>query len=198
MSYMATVTEKILDYLQMQAESTVDLLSMFSLDRGRAMREARRSIVHGPRQFKVDWADLYRERQKFYSLLNQLKRQGLVSKRKQEQNSQWRITAQGTKYLTKLKSKQGSSPKLFRRAYEKKNCADFMIVSFDVPERDRRKRNWLRTQLLALDFEMLQQSVWLGKVQIPEDFINDLRIYEMIPYVHIFSVSKSGSIIRKF
>ena len=182
----------------MQAESTVDLLSMFSLDRREAMKEARRSIVRGPRQFKVSWTDLYRERQKFYSLLNQLKRQGLVTRRKQEQSSQWRITAQGRKYLMKLKNRPDASPKLFRRAYEKKNGNSLMIVSFDVPERDRRKRNWLRMQLLALDFEMLQQSVWLGKVQIPEDFVNDLRTYEMIPYVHIFSVSKSGSIIRKF
>ena len=194
---MNATTEKILDYLQVQAESTVDLIdTIFSSDRKTAMRKARHAMVHGPPEFKTRWVDFRRERQSFYSLLNRLKREGLVAKRKQERGSQWHITGRGIKYLAQIKRRPVSPEKLSRRTYEKKDGA-LIIVTFDIPERERRKRNWLRAQLVALEFRMLQQSVWLGKIQIPEDFISDLRKYEMIPYVHIFSVSKSGSIITK-
>ena len=195
---MRTITEKILDYLQTQAENTVDLIDTVLSDRRTAIRKARHSIVHGAPEFKTRWADFLRERQKFYSLLNQLKREGLVSKKKYGRGSSWHITPQGRKYLVKMKERQDISVKLLRRVYQRQDSEVLTIVAFDIPERERRKRNWLRAQLVALDFKMLQQSVWFAKIQIPEDFINDLRKYEMVPYIHIFSVSKSGSMARKF
>lgn len=188
---MTTLTENLLNYLQMQAENTVDLFAMFSLDRKKAMREARRSIIHGPRQFKINWADAYRERQGFYTLMNRLKRDGLVTKHKTGHYSLWSITDGGTKHLVRLQDQS----RMHKRAYIKKESSSIVIVTFDVPERERRKRTWLRMNLIALGFTMLQQSVWLGKVKIPKEFIFDLRTQDMISYVHIFSINKTGSIL---
>ncbi|MBI3442728.1 MAG: CRISPR-associated endonuclease Cas2 [Candidatus Sungbacteria bacterium] len=190
---MATFTENILDYLQMQAENTVDLFAMFSLDRRKAMKEARRSIIHGPRQFKVRWADAYHEHQRFYALMNRLKRDGLVTKRKTGHCSVWDITAHGEEHLAHLKDRSGIS----KHMYVKQETGSLVIISFDVPERERRKRTWLRTNLVALGFTMLQQSVWLGKVKIPKEFMMDLRTQKMLSWVHIFSVNKFGTIVQK-
>ena len=191
---MGTITEKLLEYLQLQAENTVDLLGIMMTDRRTAMRKARHSIVHGPPQFKHDWADLYRERQKFYSLLNHLKRDGLVVKYKDGRTSTWKITDEGKEYLVRLKDGQI----LPKRAYAKKKSISMVIVSFDVPERERRKRDWLRLNLVALGFTMLQHSVWIGKVALPHDFIKDLRSQNMLSYIHIFSVGRAGTIVKKF
>ena len=190
---MTTLTENILDYLQMQAENTVDLFATFSIDRRRAMKEARRSIIHGPRQFKVRWADAYHEHQRFYVLMNRLKRDRLVTKRKTEHCSVWDITARGEEHLARLKDRSGMP----KHTYMKQETDSLVIVSFDVPERERRKRTWLRMNLIALEFTMLQQSVWLGKVKIPKEFITDLKAHNMLPWVHIFSVDKAGSIVQK-
>ena len=191
---MATFTEKILDYLQLQAEDTLDLITILLSDRRTAIRKARYSLVHGPPTFKTNWAEKYRERQKFYSLLNQLKRDGLVGKKKSGKRSQWRITKKGARHLALLKGKPHHI--IFeKRSYVKKN-GPLVIISFDIPEQERRKRLWLRTNLVALGFEMLQKSVWIGKIELPQEFMHDLKKYRVLSYVHIFSVNKSGSIAK--
>lgn len=194
---MTTLTEKILDYLQLQAENTVDLIDTLLSDRRTAMQKMRNAIVHGPPGFKKRWTDVYRERQNFYSLMNRLKRDGFIVKKGERRGSDWHITKAGIKHLERLKENPSLSAKLLRRRYIKKESASPVIVTFDIPERERRKRNWLRMQLVALGFEMLQRSVWIGKIQIPNGFMIDIRQQGIIPYIHILSVNKSGSIIRK-
>ena len=162
------------------------------------MRKARRSIVHGPPEFKTRWADWHRERQKFYSLLNQLKRDGLVLKKKQGKYSRWSITQKGMNHFIRIKNKPRGFGILPKRHYAQKEAATLVIVSFDIPERERKKRDWLRENLMTLGFKMLQRSVWFGKVQIPENFIHDLKDNGILSYVHIFSVSKGGSVAEDF
>ena len=68
-----------------------------------------------------------------------------------------------------------------------------MIVTFDVPEKEKRKREWLRECLRLLGFKKLHKSVWMGKEILPEDFIHALRERDMIGYVHILAVDKRGT-----
>lgn len=193
---METLTEKILDYLQLQAENSVDLFSiLFTVDRRAAMRRARHSMVHGPPGFRKQWSDLYRTRRQFYSQLNQLKRDGLVTRQSKQEGSRvstWHITADGKDHLACLKERK----KFSRRFPRGEKNGSFIIVAFDVPERERRKRDWLRINLVALGFSKLQHSVWVGKIVIPEDFFKELREHDMLEYVHIFSVNKAGTIVR--
>ena len=68
------------------------------------------------------------------------------------------------------------------------------IITFDIPERERWKRAWLREALATLEFAMLHQSVWIGKNKIPEQFLEDLRDMNLLKYVHILEVSASGTL----
>lgn len=47
------------------------------------------------------------------------------------------------------------------------------IVVFDIPEKSRKTRNYLRAKLCELGFGMLQESVWIS----PFDILDDLREY---------------------
>ena len=179
---------KILELLQKSAESTVYLLDVFMSSGREAYRKARR----GPRQFKTDWAFEYRRRQSFYSLLNQLKNQGLVEKKKYSAKSFWNITRKGTKKLSQLRSRKFSN--LSAIEYTRSSDKVVRVVVFDIPEKERYKRFWLRTALTALGFSLLQQSVWVGKVKIPEKFIHDLRNCGILPHVHIFEVGQKGTL----
>ncbi|MBI3589518.1 MAG: CRISPR-associated endonuclease Cas2 [Candidatus Liptonbacteria bacterium] len=133
---------------------------------------------------RIDRINEARERQRFYNLISKLKREGLVAGK-----TRLKITAVGREKV--LKSK-GFDVKFGR--YEKEKDDTVKIVIFDIPEKDRHKRDWLRVSLSRLGFKMLQKSVWMGKVKIPEEFLEDLRFIRISQYVHIFSAEKLGTI----
>src|SRR3989338_5484724 len=63
-----------------------------------------------------------------------------------------------------------------------------VMVLFDIPEKKRKTRNWLRSQLKLWDFEMLQQSVWLGKGPLLKEFTVRLRLLDVHKGVKIFKI----------
>lgn len=191
------IVEKILEVLQMQAENAVDLFNIINTDRSTSYRRARHSLLHGPAEFKHDWADLYRRRQIFHSLLNKLKREGFVVRKGAVRNSPWSVTEQGLKRLSLLKNSKKKEIGFSKKNYYVKKNQGVVVVAFDVPERERKKRNWLRAGLISLGFKKIQQSVWLGRIRIPSEFIEDLRDYDMLSYIQIFSVSRKGTLVEK-
>jgi len=134
-----------------------------------------------------DLVDDIKEIHRFYSLLSKLKKQGLIYKSK---NNKWAITKKGRTKLALLQKQA-----IYQKKYEIQLKKELVIVIFDIPEKDRRKRNWIRKTLQELDFKILQRSVWLGRGGLPDEFIKDLRKLELKPHVHIFSIKKSGTII---
>ena len=134
------------------------------------------------------------ERERFYALLSRLKRQGFIQSNsgRGRQQSKWNITRRGLKKLFMIREKKKFS--LTHVSYVPEKDSVVRVVIFDVPERERYKRVWLRTALLALGFSLCQQSVWIGKSKIPKGFLEDLRDREMLSYVEVFEVSKEGSL----
>ena len=128
------------------------------------------------------------ERQKFYSLLNRLKNDQLISA--DPRNKIWRITAMGKEKIKSLMAQKISRP----RNYPVNKSTDTLIVGFDIPEKIRKKRAWLRAVLKNMGFKMIQKSVWMAKVSLPEEFMFDLRKNKLVPFVQIFSISKAGTI----
>ena len=108
----------------------------------------------------------------------------------------WQITHKGKKRLAGLHEKTNRY-ELPRRDYSKQKSKDLLIVSFDVPEQERRKRNWLRSHLIEFGLSPLQKSVWMGRVVLPEEFLRDLKKYGILPYVHVFSINQKGTIREK-
>jgi len=41
---------------------------------------------------------------------------------------------------------------------------------------------------------MIHQSVWVGKIKIPRQFILDLEEINILGYIEIFEISKMGSL----
>ena len=67
------------------------------------------------------------------------------------------------------------------------------IVIFDIPERERKKRDTLRTELAGCAFKQLQKSVWVGDRPLPVSFIELLDGLKLKNKVHIFSVKEHGT-----
>ena len=127
------------------------------------------------------------ERQKFYNLLYQLKKQGFVQKKNnKDQKVIWKLTEKGLKHFKETKHKQffpSFKPEILKKDFSK-------VVIFDIPERKRKERDWLRNVLVNLNFSKLQKSVWVGETQLPEDFLNSLKELNLLSYIHIFAVNK--------
>lgn len=126
------------------------------------------------------------EIQKFYNTLHYLKSEGFIEKKISGAKILWKITSSGLYKLNLMKEKATN--------YQSEPDGKLKIIIFDVPEKERRRRSWLREALKILGFKMLQQSVWMGKNKIPEQFLFDLRQKKLLPYIHILEVNKGGTI----
>lgn len=126
------------------------------------------------------------ERQAFYALLTRLKDQGLVEKSAGQKGTLWKITTVGFSRLALLKEK--------KTFYDTENDGRLKIIAYDIPEKEKFKRDWLREALRMVGFRMLQKSLWVGKTKIPEEFLDDLRKKTILQYIHILEVSKTGTL----
>jgi len=137
-----------------------------------------------------------KQRQQFYNILYQLKKQGFIEKKKDNNKKGfWKLTAKGSQYLKIIKHR-----KIFLPLKTEVIKNDFLkVIVFDIPESEKKKREWLRQTLTNFNFSLLQKSVWIGETQLPEDFFNSLKELDLISYIHIFGVNKekTGSLNKR-
>src|SRR3989344_6793736 len=65
-----------------------------------------------------------------------------------------------------------------------------VLISFDVPEKKKKTRDWLRNQIKYWDFKMIQKSLWLGYGPLPKEFTDRLRQLGIYENVQIFRIKK--------
>lgn len=121
------------------------------------------------------------------STLSRLKKQGLLS----NQKGTWSITPEGKELLQHKKSqiKRYFSTKTRIRT----NLSKTIIIVFDIPEKERNYRDWLRSELISFGFEMIQRSVWFGPA-LPKEFITYLDEHKLLRYIHFFKVEEKDLI----
>lgn len=152
-------------------------------------------MEHETYKIKDDRAGRKKEaeiKQKYYNLLYKLKEDGLIKVEARNKTNFFSITGKGKEKLEKLKL--DNIKRLPRPMSYSKEKGQFTIVVFDIPEKERSKRAWIREVLKNLDLKMIQKSVWVGKVKIPKQFIDDLDKFNMVDFVEIFEISKAGSL----
>ncbi len=118
--------------------------------------------------------------------LSRLRREELVEKSGTGRRSGWRLTAKGTRYIAK-------QPKHIELSNLQKDGIKRLVI-FDIPERERRKRDMIRAELLCCKFQQLQKSVWIGEYPLPEDFVSLLDGLHLARNVHIFSIREEGTL----
>jgi len=196
-SYTPTFIEKVLTLLQGGAEVAVDLLDDLRLSSGEFQRKYKRSLSgRGPRPFRKDWAEWYRQRRIYTNTLSRMKKQGLIQKRTHGSGAGWRITQKGTERLEHIRKQRRDPNSLLTAHFTPGMIKEIVIVSFDIPEREKAKRRWLREALKSLSFSILQKSVWIGTKRIPKEFMDALQERHLLSYVHIVGVRKSGTLER--
>lgn len=166
------------------------LVAGYGASSGRIWREADKISVRRSAR-KLEREEIAKLKRRFDAMMYKLEKDGLMIKTKTGSGGTFKITVKGKKKIDVLNEKRDQAP---RTAYPYEKHGNLVIVAFDIPERERKKRNWLRMVLINFSFRMLQKSVWVGKIKIPAEFIRDLKESGLAHYVEIFEVGKSGTL----
>ncbi|MFH1162324.1 MAG: hypothetical protein V1696_03590 [Candidatus Jorgensenbacteria bacterium] len=119
-----------------------------------------------------------------YTTLSRLKKNGLVAR----EGGLWKITEKGKRYFEK--KKEAFFPRHAPYKEIKRHAPQSMIVAFDIPEKHRRKRDWLRVELAILGFKPIQKSVWFGSAPLPKRFIESLDELDILQFVKFFKAEE--------
>jgi len=177
-------TAKILEILQTSASTTLMLFDAMSSTKSESYRKLK--TMRLDQYISGDWAENYKEKQKLFSTLSRLKKDGFVEKK----DDIYKITKNGLSKLFKEKPKQ-----LKIKILEQSEPSEKVIVfSYDIPEKYRNGRLWVIDVLKLLDFEMVHQSTWMGNNKLPQEFLEELIHKEIFDYVRIFEINKKGNL----
>ncbi len=181
--------EIFLDRVQKQAIDGVELLILFLKSSPGSYKELRNHMLY-PKEAMPEkyWSEIYREKRVFSTTLSILKKEGIIETKKVGDRSFWNLTKFGLKKYLNLREK------IEIKKSTAKNSDGVIIVSYDIPEKIYKERFWLREVLKMLDFTMVQKSLWVGKKSISKEFLKSLEKHDILKYVKIFKVTKSGNL----
>lgn len=130
---------------------------------------------------------LKKHRRRYSNLVSRLRRDGLIKEKSVA------LTGRGLRKLKTLKDRYFNKlPDA--SSYSKEDGKKYVIIMFDIPEKEKKKREWLRSVLTRLGLKLAQKSVWIGRVKVPQNFLDDLAELKLTEYVEIFEISKTGSL----
>jgi len=77
-----------------------------------------------------------------------------------------------------------------KKVFDKKWDGKYRVVIFDIPEKKRKTRDWLRNELYALRYQKLQESVFIGKFPLTKDMIKEINNKKLKKFVDYMLVEK--------
>ena len=121
--------------------------------------------------------------------LRRLKEKGLITKNPKQKV--FVLTQEGKKIIMQVENRLA----IFQRPWDGK----LRLVFFDIPEKKKLWRNWLRSELINLRFQKIQESVYAGKYPLPQSFyeeINQQGINECVFIITAGEIDKQESILK--
>lgn len=111
------------------------------------------------------------------TILWRLQKKGLVTKKE----GHYKLTLQGLKVVN-----------IFQKKEIKEHQWDgkWRLIMFDIPEKRRDERHWLRFQLLIWDYRPLQKSVFIGKQPIEEDVYSEIIARGLNQFIRLITIGE--------
>lgn len=137
---------------------------------------------------KRSWSKEERERLRRMAsdTLYRLKAKGLVVCIGPKKFARWVLTPKGRRMQKKFLPDVDALPEDGR----------LRIFIYDIPEKYKASREWVRRELTIAGFVMLHKSVWVGKRPLPERFFSDLSERGLFEYVQFFEIKEAGSLMN--
>lgn len=183
---------RILEFIKNATRSAEDMLFIFSLPYGTSLSKMLYLLEKRQGNSFTNASQTetnQRIKRNFNDFLYRLRKDNLIAETEKNQGHFFQLTQKGKIALKKLESNNLPASK-----YASVGEDTWKIIIFDIPEKERNKRFWLRSALKNLKFKMVQKSVWVGKVKLPSQFIQDLGKINILSFIEIFSITKTGSL----
>jgi len=120
--------------------------------------------------------------------LSRMKKSGLLKNKKGD----WTITPEGKKFL---ESKKMEIRKFFRpeTILDNREKPKRLIIIFDIPEKKKKYREWLRMELVGFGFNLVQKSVWIGPA-LSKEFVEYLDEVAILKHIRFFRATEKDLI----
>lgn len=183
----------LLNILQNVGEATLQVIDEGFLNPAYAFTKPSRLLLgldrYSPEDKTNKSVNRLNRKKIFSTTLYRLKKDGLIKKSSTHKGIEWKLTAEGKKYITHQAPNIESYDTILPAEDGK-----IRIVSFDVPEDERWKRDRLRYMLITSDYKLLHNSVWLGRRPLAEVVFSEIKFLKINPYIHLFEISKKGTV----
>ena len=154
------------------------------------------TAIYYPMGYRKIYEHLYNEDPRNRKQLNKNSLQATLSRMKKKgllknYSKEWSPTPEGEELL---RSRNSDIRRFFPvTKYRVRDSQKNLIIIFDVPEKKKRYREWLRSELVGFGFELVQKSVWLGPA-LPKEFIEYLSEVGILKYVKFFRATEKDLI----
>jgi len=122
------------------------------------------------------------------TILSRMKKNGLLKNR----DGEWSPTSKGKAFLEGINTG-------IKKFFKPENIIDNrerprkIIIIFDIPEKKKRYREWLRNELVGFGFNLVQKSVWIGP-DLPKEFIEYLNEVGLLKHIRFFQATEKDLI----
>ncbi|MEK7664472.1 MAG: hypothetical protein AAB340_03515 [Patescibacteria group bacterium] len=123
-------------------------------------------------------------RHQFSKLVYRLKRNNLIKSKNLKGKKAIMITPEGMERVLRI------SFKVEDQKRKKRNDGKWIMLIFDIPKRDSRKRGLLRAMLRDLGYKVFQKSVWVTPYDVSDRTEKFLQFYALDQYVRLLLVEK--------
>jgi DNA-binding transcriptional regulator PaaX len=93
------------------------------------------------------------------------------------------LTSKGIRRVTEIRIRK-------KIKKDKKTKCKYLVLIFDIPEKDKKSRDLFRRKLRELGFKMIQQSVWAIQKDILKEIKILINLYKVKDCVKIFIAEK--------
>lgn len=123
-----------------------------------------------------------RKKKQAYTTVAQLKRGGFLIAKKINNRTGYLLTPKGEMRVFSIRLRKLPKPKLPK--------GQWIMVLFDIPEVERRKRDLLRQSLRWLGFTSFQRSVWISRYDQRKAVQRSIRLHHLQRYAKILTVQE--------
>ena len=109
-----------------------------------------------------------------------------------------RVNAFGLPVFSDSSKKQNNESKRKRSFYHASFESSFkdtapknLIVMYDIPDSQKKERDWFRRHLVKFGYVMIQRSVWVGPSPLPKSFLDYLKEIKIGDNFKTFKLAKS-------
>lgn len=123
-----------------------------------------------------------KKRKKIFDAVCGLKRRKIIQEIIKSNKKGYILTTMGKERLFMLRIKETNKKKMLKGRW--------LMVFFDIPEKERSKRDSLRKMLRGLGFEQMQKSIWICPYDVEKEVKEGVEMMDIGKYTQLLMVEK--------